>query len=84
MNEYRIIYYWDHHHWTVIKHSTSLNDIHQYIQEHEAEMYDVFDENIPRYFELLCLVNGEVKFFRDGAPDELMDTIEYLMRHPDI
>lgn len=80
MSEYRVIYYWDHYHWTVIYHSTNINDIHHYIQEHESEMYDVYDESIPHYFEFLHLVDGEVKCFRDGAPDELMETIEYIMK----
>lgn len=80
MKEYRLIYQWDYHHWTLLYKTNNVKDIHQYIKQREEEMYDVYDESIPRYFEFLYDVDGETKVWRQGAPDELLESIEYLLR----
>lgn len=77
MKKFRMYYYFNGNHWTLIKQSDKPEDIITYIQDNLSELEDAFDEDAPNYFKIgIFNSDNECRQFFQGDPQELLAVME--------
>lgn len=77
MKKFRMYYYFNGNHWTLIKQSDEPEDIITYIRDNLAELKEACDADAPNYFEI-CIYNKDNtrKQFFQGDPQELLEVMQ--------
>lgn len=82
MKKFRMYYYFNGNHWTLINQSDKPEDIIRYIQDNLSELEDAFDEDAPNYFEIgIYNRDNTCKQFFQGDPQELLEVMERNLQY---
>ena len=81
MCKFRMYYYFNGNHWTLINQSDKPEEVIKYIQDNLSELEDAFDEDASCYFEIGIYENNECKKSFQGDPQELLETMQHNLHY---